>query len=482
MSDLNEKLLDDFEGRVVRKDLVRDIKVSLNVPSYVLEYLIGKYCSSQDPELIEEGRKQVKDILSQHFVQNEELDLIKHKIREKGSYKIIDKLKVSYSEKEDCYWAELGTCGLKKIRIDEEKVNNYEQVLSGGLWSILEIGFGIQEDNQERPFFVKSIKPIQLPNVDIERIEQKRSDYTREEWINLILRSTGMEPEELSERQKMLYLIRLIPLVENNYNLVELGPRGTGKSFVYRETSPYSTLISGGKTTVAKLFQNMTTGDIGLVGYWDTIAFDEVGGMKFQDDNMIQMLKDYMESGMFSRGKETIPAYASIVFIGNIDLDIQSLLDSGEHLFEPFPEEMEDLAFLDRIHFYLPGWDIPKMQSDLFTDDFGFLTNYLSEFLRAQRKNSYSDEISKHVDLNSQCNKRDSKAIQKTVSGLIKLIHPDGEFREEDIIEYVEIATEGRRRVKEQLAIIDEEEYGDTSLGYIHNNTESEVTLPELEK
>mgnify|MGYP002761513925 FL=1 len=333
MSDLNEKLLDDFEGRVVRKDLVRDIKVSLNVPSYVLEYLIGKYCSSQDPELIEEGRKQVKDILSQHFVQNEELDLIKHKIREKGSYKIIDKLKVSYSEKEDCYWAELGTCGLKKIRIDEEKVNNYEQVLSGGLWSILEIGFGIQEDNQERPFFVKSIKPIQLPNVDIERIEQKRSDYTREEWINLILRSTGMEPEELSERQKMLYLIRLIPLVENNYNLVELGPRGTGKSFVYRETSPYSTLISGGKTTVAKLFQNMTTGDIGLVGYWDTIAFDEVGGMKFQDDNMIQMLKDYMESGMFSRGKETIPAYASIVFIGNIDLDIQSLLDSGEHLF-----------------------------------------------------------------------------------------------------------------------------------------------------
>ncbi|MFB6088413.1 MAG: protease Lon-related BREX system protein BrxL, partial [Candidatus Aenigmatarchaeota archaeon] len=457
MNDLNDKLLEDFKGRVVRKDLVRDLKVSVNVPSYVLEYLIGRYCSSNDPELIEEGISQVKNILSQHFIRNEDLDLIKHKIKEKGSYKIIDKLKVSYKEQENKYWAELGTCGLRKINITDEKVNNYEQTLSGGLWAVLEIGFNPNEKQgkKHRPFYVENIKPIQLPNVDVERIIDKRSNYTKKEWINLLIRSIGLEPNQINKRETMLLLSRLIPLVESNYNLVELGPRGTGKSFVYREISPYSTLISGGKTTVAKLFQNLNTGEVGLVGYWDTVAFDEVGGMKFREDQMIQMLKDYMESGLFSRGKESIPAYASVVYIGNIELNIQNLLDRGENLFKPFPEEMEDMAFLDRIHFYIPGWEIPKMNEELLTDRFGFLTNYLSEYLRDMRDRSYSDLVGKYVELNKECDKRDIDAIKKTVSGLIKLIHPDEGFDEEDMIEYIEFAIEGRRRVKEQLKKID---------------------------
>lgn len=481
MSDLTDKLLNHFEGRVVRKDLVRDIKVSVNVPTYVLEYLIGKYCTSTDPELIEEGLNQVKSILSEHFVRNEELDLIKHKIREKGSHKIIDKLKARLYETEDKYWAQLATCGLKKINIDERFVQEYEQILSEGMWAILDIGYNVENEDgrKKRPFFIENIKPIQLPNVDVERIREKRSEFTRDEWIDAMLHSIGLNPEGLSKREKMLLMIRLVPFVENNYNLVELGPRGTGKSFVYREISPYSTLISGGKTTVAKLFQNLTTGQIGLLGYWDVVAFDEVGGMRFREDNMILMLKDYMESGMFSRGRETIPAYASIAYIGNIKLNVKQLLASGEHLFAPFPEEMQNLAFLDRIHYFIPGWDIPKMSSSLFTDEFGFLSNYLSEFLGKQRKKSYSDILNKYVDLNEQFSKRDTKAVQKTVSGLIKLIHPDEEYTKEDIVKYVQYAIEGRRRVKEQLRRMDEEEYGNTSLGFIHKNEEKIVKLDE---
>lgn len=481
MNELSDKLLNYFEGRVVQKDLVRDIKVSVNVPTYVLEYLIGKYCASTDPDLVEEGLKQVKSILSEHFVRNEDLDLIKHKIRDKGSHKIIDKLKARLYETEDKYWAELATCGLKKINIDEKFVKEYEHMLSEGLWAILDIGYNTEKDEsgKRRPFFIEDIKPIQLPNVDVERIRENRSEFTKNEWIDIMIHSIGLDPEGFSKREKMLLMIRLVPFVENNYNLVELGPRGTGKSFVYREISPYSTLISGGKTTVAKLFQNLTTGQIGLLGFWDAVAFDEVGGMKFREDNLVLMLKDYMESGMFSRGRETIPAYASLVYIGNIKLNVRQLLASGEHLFAPFPEEMQDLAFLDRIHHFLPGWEIPKMSSSLFTEDLGFLSNYLSEFLREQRKRSYSDILGKYVDLNEQFSKRDSKAVQKTVSGFIKLIHPDEEYTEKDIVEYVRYATEGRRRVKEQLRRMDEEEYGNTSLGFRHKNKEKIVELDE---
>lgn len=475
----DKKLNTYFPGKVVRKDLTKLMKVGHNVPVYVLEYLLGSNCATDDEDLIKEGVKKVKNILSENYVRPDEAELIKSKIRETGYYTIIDKVTVRLNERRDVYEALFSNLGISKVEVDPFYVKKYEKLLGGGIWCIIKMEY-LTESSQS-PFMISDLKPIQIPNVNINEFIELRKNFTKDEWIDALLRTIGMEPTQLEYPAKWHLLERLVPLVENNYNICELGPRNTGKSHVYKEISPNSILISGGQTTVANLFYNMSTRQVGLVGMWDVVAFDEVAGIKFKDKDGIQILKDYMASGSFARGKDQINANASIVFVGNINQSISSLLKTF-HLFAPFPDAMNnDSAFFDRMHYYLPGWEVPKFKPEHFTDRYGFIVDYFAEFLREMRKRSFSDNIFNHFKLGNNLNQRDVIAVKKTFSGLMKLIFPDENISKEEAQEILEYSMVGRRRVKEQLKKIGGIEFFDVNFSYIDNDdmTEHFVTVPE---
>lgn len=481
--EIKRKLRDNFDGYIVRKDLTKSIREGANVPVYVLEYLLGQYCNSDDQEIIDEGIENVKRILRDNYVRPDEAQKILSLLREHGSYTIIDKITVVLNTKEDRYEAAFSNLGIKNIPIHPDYVKDYDRLLCGGIWCILRLEYEfIEEDKKNsQPIRVRSLKPIQMPHIDMDDLKSGRKAFTKEEWIDVILRTIGMEPEKFTQREKWLLLARMVPLVENNYNLCELGPRSTGKSYVYEQISPNSILVAGGQTTVANLFYNMSNNTVGLVGMWDVVAFDEVAGIKFKDKDGVQIMKGYMASGSFSRGKAEIQAKASMVFVGNINQSVETLLKTSS-LFDPFPPEMGlDTAFLDRMHSYVPGWEIPKYRPDFFTDDYGFITDYLSEFLRELRKDSYSDLMDKYFKLGNNLNQRDTIAVRKTVSGLIKLVYPDGEASKEEVREIVELALELRRRVKEQLKKIGGMEFYDVNFSYIDNEDFEEryVSVPE---
>lgn len=478
-TEIDNKLNTYFPGKVVRKDLTKLMKVGHNVPVYVLEYLLGSNCATDDEDLIKEGVKKVKNILSENYVRPDEAELIKSKIRETGYYTIIDKVTVKLNEKRDVYEALFSNLGISKVEVDPFYVKKYEKLLGGGIWCIIKMEY-LSETSQS-PFMISDLKPIQIPNVNINEFIELRKNFTKDEWIDALLRTIGMEPTQLENPAKWHLLERLVPLVENNYNMCELGPRSTGKSHVYKEISPNTLLISGGQTTVANLFYNMSTRQVGLVGMWDVVAFDEVAGIRFKDKDGIQILKDYMASGSFARGKDQINANASVVFVGNVNQSISSLLKTF-HLFAPFPEAMNnDSAFFDRIHFYLPGWEVPKFRPEHFTDRYGFIVDYFAEFLREMRKRSFSDNMFNYFKLGNNLNQRDVIAVKKTYSGLMKLVYPNENISKEEAQEILEYAMVGRRRVKEQLKKIGGIEFFDVNFSYIDNEDLSEhfVTVPE---
>ena len=482
IEEINTKLYKYFSGKIVRKDLTKKIKEGANVPVYVLEYLLGMYCSSTNDEDIEEGLKTVKKILAENYVRPDEAEKIKSKLRENASYTVIDKVTVKLNLRENRYEADFSNLALKGIPISDVYPSKYERLLGGGIWSIVQLEYFYDEGDKNRnPVTIRKLTPVQMPEIDFEEFKQMRENFTDEEWIDIILRSTGMEPDKFNERVKWLHLARLIPLVENNYNFCELGPRGTGKSHVYKEISPNSILVSGGQTTVANLFYNMGKGTMGLVGLWDCVAFDEVAGIKFKDQDGVQIMKDYMASGSFARGKEEKNATAGMVFVGNINQSVDILLKTS-HLFDPFPDVMgQDTAFLDRMHCYLPGWEIPKYRPEFFTDNYGFITDYYAEIMRELRKISYSDAHDKYFRLGNQLNQRDVIAVKRTVSGMIKLIYPHGKFEKEDVEKILRFSLEMRRRVKEQLKKIGGMEFYDVNFSYISNDdfNEEYVSVPE---
>lgn len=479
---IKSKLRQNFDGKIVRKDLTKKIKEGANVPVYVLEFLLGQYCSSDDPDIIEEGVENVKRILADNFVRPDEAQKILSVLRQRGSYTVIDKITVNLNIKRDFYEAEFSNLGLKNLPIDEEYPAKFDRLLCGGIWCIVQLDYEyMEEDRNGTPISIRKLTPIQMPHVDIEELKQGRKAFTQDEWMDVLLRSIGMEPDTLTYREKWLLLIRMIPLVENNFNLCELGPRSTGKSHLYKEISPNSILVSGGQTTVANLFYNMGRKTVGLVGLWDCVAFDEVAGIHFKDKDGIQIMKDYMASGSFARGKEEKAASASMVFVGNINQSVDVLLKTSS-LFDPFPPEMgTDTAFLDRIHCYLPGWEIPKFRPEHFTDDYGFITDYLAEFIRELRKEQYGDALDKYFRLGSNLNQRDTIAVRKMVDGLLKLIYPDGEFTKEQLGEILKLALEMRRRVKEQLKKLGGMEFYDVNFSYIDKDSFKEcyVSVPE---
>ena len=480
--DLNQKLNHVFSGRVVRKDLTNMIKQGANVPVYVLEYLLGMYAATDDEESIREGVERVKTILAENFVRSDEAEKIKSRIRELGQYSIIDKVSVALNPKIDTYEAEFSNLGLKGVPISPNYVKEYDKLLAGGIWCMLKMEYYFDEEvRNTNPFSISNVKPIQMPNMDLNEIIEGRKSFTKEEWMDALIRSIGMEPTQMEERIKWHLLLRLVPLVENNYNLCELGPRSTGKSHVYKELSPNSILISGGQTTVANLFYNMSTKKVGLVGLWDVVAFDEVAGIQFKDQDGVQIMKDYMASGSFARGKEEKAASASMVFVGNINQSVDTLIKTS-HLFAPFPDAMaNDTAFFDRMHYYLPGWEVPKLRPEFFTNQYGFIVDYMAEYFREMRKRSFSDAIDRYFKLGNNLNQRDVIAVRKTVSGMVKLLYPNGEYNRENIEEILKYALEGRRRVKEQLKKIGGMEFYDVHFSYIDKESLSEeyVSVPE---
>lgn len=479
---LNHKLRSCFDGRIVRKDLTKSIKEGANVPVYVLEFLLGQYCSSDDPAVIEEGVANVKGILADNYVRPDEAQKILSKLRQNGAHTVIDKITVKLNIKNDTYEAEFSNLGIKGIPIAEEYPTKFDRLLCGGIWCIVQLDYEfIEEERNASPIHIRKLTPIQMPHIDIEELKQGRKAFTKDEWISVMMRSIGMEPDKLTYRQKWLLLGRMIPLVENNFNLCELGPRSTGKSHLYKEISPNSILVSGGQTTVANLFYNMGRKTVGLVGLWDCVAFDEVAGISFKDKDGIQIMKDYMASGSFARGKEEIGASASMVFVGNVNQSVDVLLKTSS-LFDPFPSEMgTDTAFLDRMHCYIPGWEIPKYRPEHFTDDYGFITDYLAEFLRELRKEQCGDALDKYFRLGRNLNQRDTIAVRKIVGGLIKLVYPDGDYTKEELEEVLQFALEMRRRVKEQLKKLGGMEFYDVNFSYIDNESFEErfVSVPE---
>ncbi len=479
-SRLDRLLTTHFAGKVVRKDLTKLIKEGANVPVYVLEYLLGMYCASDDEATIQNGMTMVKRILAENYVRPDEAEKIKSKVRESGSYKVIDKVSVKLNEKRDVYEALLSNLGVKNAEISDAFVRQFEKLLVGGIWCIVTLNYQFEENQRGSPFTVTDLKPIQMPNMDMEGLFEGRRAFTEGEWIDALIRSTGMEPACFKERVKWHLLARMIPLVENNYNFCELGPRGTGKSHIYKEISPNSILVSGGQTTVANLFYNMSARKVGLVGLWDTVAFDEVAGINFKDHDGVQIMKDYMASGSFSRGREAINANASMVFVGNINQSVESLVKTS-HLLAPFPEAMIDSAFFDRFHAYVPGWEIPKMRPEFFTNQYGLIVDYLAEYLREMRKRNFADAIDRWFKLGNNLNQRDTIAVRRTVSGLLKLICPHGEYDKEIVRRCLEYALETRRRVKEQLKKIGGMEFYDVHFSYIDLEAGEErfVTVPE---
>ena len=480
---IKDKLREHFEGKIVRKDLTKKIKEGANVPVYVLEFLLGQYCSSDDEEIIEKGVEKVKHILAENFVRPDEAQKTLAVLRARGSYTVIDKITVSLNIKRNAFEAEFSNLGLKTVPIADEYPEKYDRLLCGGIWCFVQLDYEFIEEakNNGYPVKIRKLNPIQMPHVDLEDLKKGRKAFTKEEWMDVLMRSIGMEPDTLSEREKWLLLTRMIPLVENNYNLCELGPRSTGKSHLYKEISPNSILVSGGQTTVANLFYNMGRKQVGLVGLWDCVAFDEVAGIKFKDKDGIQIMKDYMASGSFARGKEEKAASASMVFVGNINQSVDVMLKTSS-LFDPFAPEMgTDTAFLDRLHCYIPGWEIPKFRPEHFTDDYGFITDYLAEFIRELRKEQHGDALDHYFHLGKNLNQRDTIAVRKTVGGLIKLLYPDGEYTKEQLEEILKLALEMRRRVKEQLKKLGGMEFYDVNFSYIDKETFEEhfVSVPE---
>ena len=495
---IKEKLRQNFDGKIVRKDLTKKIKEGANVPVYVLEFLLGQYCSSDDEAIIEKGVQNVKHILADNFVRPDEAQKILSQLRKKGSHTIIDMVTVHLDIKKDCFFAEFSNLGLSNVPITDDYPEKYDRLLCGGIWCIVQLeyesegdsSFGMEDlDSEPRqkkqkdvsPISIRKLTPIQMPHIDIEEVRTGRKAFTQDEWMDVMLRSCGYEPEQLNQREKWLLLARMLPLVENNFNLCELGPRSTGKSHIYKEISPNSILVSGGQTTVANLFYNMGRKTVGLVGLWDCVAFDEVAGIKFKDKDGIQIMKDYMASGSFARGKEEKAASASMVFVGNINQSVDVLLKTSS-LFDPFlPEMGTDTAFLDRLHCYIPGWEIPKFRPEHFTNDYGFITDYLAEFIRELRKEQYGDALDKYFRLGKNLNQRDTIAVRKIVGGYVKLLYPDGEFTKEQLEEILVFALEMRRRVKEQLKKLGGMEFYDVNFSYIDLDTFEEkfVSVPE---
>lgn len=498
---IKDKLRQNFDGKIVRKDLTKKIKEGANVPVYVLEFLLGQYCSSDDDEVIEQGVQSVKRILADNFVRPDEAQKVLSRLRSRGSHTIIDMVTVRLDIKKDCFFAEFSNLGLANIPITDEYPEKYDRLLCGGIWCIVQLDYESEGDNnfgiidvdgntlqskQKKqkdisPISIRKLTPIQMPHIDIDDLKRGRQAFTKEEWLDVMLRSIGMEPDELTYREKWLLLTRMIPLVENNFNLCKLGPRSTGKSHLYKEISPNSILVSGGQTTVANLFYNMGRKTVGLVGLWDCVAFDEVAGIRFKDKDGVQIMKDYMASGSFARGKEEKAASASMVFVGNINQSVDVLLKTSS-LFDPFPPEMgTDTAFLDRIHCYLPGWEIPKFRPEHFTNDYGFISDYLAEFIRELRKAQYGDAIDHYFRLGKNLNQRDTIAVRRMADGYLKLLYPDGSFTKEEVEEVLRISLEMRRRVKEQLKKLGGMEFYDVNFSYIDNETFEEhyVSVPE---
>ncbi|MBP7766244.1 MAG: protease Lon-related BREX system protein BrxL [Syntrophaceae bacterium] len=469
-----------FPGKVVRKDLTKLVKEGANVPIYVLEYLLGMYCASDNEQVIQEGLENVKRILAENYVRPDEAEKVKSKIRERGSYKVIDKITVKLNEKRDVYEALLSNLGVKGVEVSSSTVKKYEKLLVGGIWCIVAMDYMYEENKKGSPFIITDLKPIQLPNMDMEGLFEGRKAFTLDQWIDVLIRSTGMEPSAFDQRVKWHLIARMIPFVEHNYNVCELGPRGTGKSHIYKEISPNSILVSGGQTTVANLFYNMGSRQVGLVGVWDVVAFDEVAGISFKDKDGVQIMKDFMASGSFSRGRDAINANASMVFIGNINQPVDTLVKTS-HLLAPFPEVLIDAAFFDRFHGYIPGWEIPKMRPEFFTNQYGLIVDYLAEYLREMRKWNFSDAIDKYFKLGNNLNQRDTIAIRRTVSGLLKLLFPNGEFDKEAVRQCLQYALEVRRRVKEQLKKIGGMEFYDVHFSYIDAETLEEkfISVPE---
>lgn len=480
---IRKKLRQNFEGRIVRKDLTKKIKEGANVPVYVLEFLLGQYCSSDDEEIISQGVENVKRILADNFVRPDEAQKILSMLRSRGSHTVIDMITVRLDMKRNMYVAEFSNLGISGIPVADEYPERYDRLLCGGIWCIVQMDYEYIEEDKKNgiPILIRKLTPIQMPHIEISELKEGRKAFTKEEWLDVILRSVGMEPEMLTDREKWLLLTRMIPLVENNFNLCELGPRSTGKSHLYKEISPNSILVSGGQTTVANLFYNMGRKTVGLVGLWDCVAFDEVAGIHFKDKDGIQIMKDYMASGSFARGKEEKAASASMVFVGNINQSVDVLLKTSS-LFDPFPPEMgTDTAFLDRIHCYLPGWEIPKFRPEHFTNDYGFISDYLAEFMRELRKEQFGDALDRYFRLGKNLNQRDTVAVRKMVGGYLKLLYPDGVFTKEELEEVLRIALEMRRRVKEQLKKLGGMEFYDVNFSYIDNETFEEhfVSVPE---
>lgn len=499
--EIKEKLRQNFDGKIVRKDLTKKIKEGANVPVYVLEFLLGQYCSSDDEAIIEKGVQNVKRILADNFVRPDEAQKILSQLRKKGSHTVIDMITVNLDIKKNCFFASFSNLGLDKVPIADEYPEKYDRLLCGGIWCIVQLDYEVEGDNnfglvdlggeplqssQKKqknltPISIRKLTPIQMPHIDIDELKRGHKAFTKDEWLDILLRSIGMEPDEFTEREKWLLLTRMIPLVENNFNLCELGPRSTGKSHLYKEISPNSILISGGQTTVANLFYNMGRKSVGLVGLWDCVAFDEVAGIKFKDKDGIQIMKDYMASGSFARGKEEKAASASMVFVGNINQSVDVLLKTSS-LFDPFPPEMgTDTAFLDRIHCYLPGWEIPKFRPEHFTNDYGFISDYLAEFIRELRKEQYGDALDHYFRLGKNLNQRDTIAVRRMVDGYLKLMYPDGVFDKSELEEVLQISLEMRRRVKEQLKKLGGMEFYDVNFSYIDLEDMSEhyVSIPE---
>lgn len=509
MTGLDEKLLYYFPGKVVRKDLTMLMKKGANVPTYVLEYLLGMYCATDDENAVQEGLAKIRKILSENYVRPDQSEFVKSRIKEMGQYTIIDKITVTFEEREDKYVARFTNLKMDPFEVSSDLVIHNEKLLVGGIWCIIKMEYvglereeGEQEDFDEdifgdrkkkkkikkkksrfdSPFEIKSLKPIQMPNLDLDEIKNVRENFSKDEWISMLLRSAGYEPDELSEKEKFHYLLRFVPFIQKNYNLVELGPRGTGKSHVYSELSPYSILMSSGTTTVSNMFYNMASRRVGLVGNWDSVAFDEVAGITQASGDMVQIMKNYMANGSFARGADSISSDASIAFEGNTFRSVSDMLRTT-NLFEPFPDAFNnDSAFFDRIHAYLPGWETPKLRSSLFTTKYGLISDCFSEFCHAMRKYDFTNSFNEYFTLNKDFNTRDTIAVGRTFSGLAKLIYPDEKMSKEEIRELLVYAIECRRRVKEQLRKMTPGEFSDVNLGYIDLDTDEEhiVELPEV--
>lgn len=483
LDELDRLANEAFPGLVVRKDLLRRMRSAFGVPAFVIEFLLGKYCASTDEEAIREGLEFVRETLSSKYVKPDEREAVKSAIKQHSTYEIIDKISVRLVETHDKYWARLANLDLDFINVEESQIREHDRLLMGGVWAEIKLRYddAYVFKGQNRPFFVESIRPIQLSTRNIERFIEGRKRFTRDQWLDLLMRSMGYEPNHpyYTKRRKLHYLQRLIPLVERNYNSIELGPRGTGKSFVYQQLSPYCHLVSGGQTTTAQMFVNLSSGQRGLVALWDVVAFDEAAGIKFTDKNGLNIMKGYMEDGAFSRGGDVITAEGSVVFVGNIDGDIETIIRTS-NLFYPMPKEM-DTAFYDRIHAYIPGWEFQKTSDAAYTNHFGLVTDYLAEVFREVRKRSYGDLAERYFRFGQHLGGRDQKAVRKTVSGLIKLLHPDGEVSKPEVEEYLAYAMEGRRRVKEQLKKMGGLEYWDTTFSYVDIESGQETFVPVAE-